>query len=603
MIMPPAPNRTTAQRWRTAAICCICAALPFVVPAMGAAAPSNHRPTGVRVADTGRPASGVHSTAELKGDDAADDLMRSPHTFLFGLGDSLTHGTMDATNNDINTLHAYLQLIADSIEKTGMDLAFSQPLFNERDERMRPFAVPTNLGVDGADSFSVEGLEYYKRVGADESFINDHYLCDHLLPSRLDGKYDKVLYPINVKAKRPVSQMDALIWHLNRLADAPAEQRALVVFWVGNNDSGAAALGGGENPTFLPIPADLIEPQVTRSLRLLLRFAENNGLVSFEPYTMEAIERNLTSAEDFAEQYERLLSRFDTEASLPVDRLNLFLLTLPYYSAIGYQFDSEDIEFYLRKLDPNYTVPPTFARVAPQGEPITDALKGDRIALLTFGMMYVLMSSGQSADFVNQALEVDGVQRDGLVVSEDEQRFIMSRIDSFNRTIEAATAARPGNVHLVPVGQFLNETLAGDRLILVGDRVLSRKWVRGSSFSLDGVHPGYTGQALIANFVLDYINEALDLNAPSLNLIEILAVDPYVDHDGDGWAPGPDYKASGVAELLFLMRDADDRDSSIGAELPDHVWRRISNALLADLLGIPAIRLEAKRLGITLEKN
>ena len=29
-------------------------------------------------------------------------------TTLIGLGDSLTHGTMDGTNNSINTLHAYL---------------------------------------------------------------------------------------------------------------------------------------------------------------------------------------------------------------------------------------------------------------------------------------------------------------------------------------------------------------------------------------------------------------------------------------------------------------------------------------------------------------
>ena len=599
--MPPAPNRIPAPRWPKVAFCCICAALPVVMPAIAAAAPSNRRPPGVRVADADRPARGVHSTAGIKSDNAYDDLLRSPHTFLFGLGDSLTHGTMDATNNDVNTLHAYLQLIADSIEQTELPLAFSQPLFDQSQKRMRPFVVPTNLAVDGADSFTVEGLEYYKRVGADESFINDDYLCDNLLPSRLDSKYDKVLYPINVKAKRPVSQMDALIWHLNRLADAPVEQRALVVFWVGNNDSSAAALGGGENPTFMPVPADLIAPHVTRSLRLLLRFAENNGIVSFEPYSMETIQRNLTSAEDFAEQYEHLLSRLDTEVALPVDRLKIFLLTLPYYSAVAFQFESEDIEFYLRKLDPNYAVPPTFARVARQGEPITDALKGDRISLLTFGMMYVLMSTGQSADFVNQALEVDGVQRDGLVVSEEEQRFIMSRIDSYNQTIEVAAAARVGNVHLVPVGQLLNEALAGDLTITVGERVLSRKWVRGNSFTLDGVHPGYTGQALIANFVLDHINEAANLNASPLDLVEILAADPYVDHDGDGWAPGPDNKATGVAELLFLLRDADDNDASIGVELPNQVWRQISNALLTDLLGIPAIRLEAKRLGITLD--
>ncbi len=611
IIMLPARNCNAVRRSQRAALLRAAATLASLT-VLATAAPLDNRWAEVRKTDGRRDCSSRSAatrpicTADtamarhvgIKGDDSVDDLMRSPHTFLFGLGDSMTHGTMDATNNDINTLHAYLQLIADSLEHTEMALAFSQPLFDQDQERKRPFAIPTNLAVDGADSFTVDGIEYYKRVGADESFINDAYLCDNRLPGRFDSKYDKVLYPINLKAHRPVSQIDALIWHLNRLAEASVEQRALIVFWVGNNDSSAAALGGGENPMSLPVPGDLIEPDVTRALRLLLRFGQNQGLVSFEPYALPTIERNLTTTEDFALQYEELLSRIETESALPPGRTSLFLLTLPYYSAVGFLFDSEDIEFYLRRLDPDYTVPPTFARVAPPGEPITDPLRGDRVSLLTFGMMYTLMFTGRSADYVNEALEVNGVQRDGLVLSEDEQRYVMSRIDSYNGTIEAAAAARPANVHLVRVGQFLNEALAGDVTITVGGRVLSRKWVRGSGFTLDGVHPGYTGQALVANFVLERMNEVLGFNAPLSDLEEVFATDPYVDHDGDGWAPGPDYKASGAAELLFLLRDLDDDDPSVGAELPDNVWRLISNALLTDLLGIPAIRLEAERLGI-----
>lgn len=576
---------TNAQKWHTCATVLIALLAVIGAGAVRLPSPSRRTPKAVPVG------------GQLL-DSFSNDLLLTPHTFLFGLGDSLTHGTMDATNNEINTLHAYLQLIAESLEQSGIPLAFSQPLFSERGSRKSPFAIPTNLGVDGEDAFSVDGVEYYKRVGADESFINDHYLCSARLPSRLESKHDKVLYPINVKARQPVSQMDALIWSLNRLAEAPVEQRAVIAFWLGNNDSGAAVLGGGENPTFVPVPADLIRPELTLALRWLLDFGESQGDVSFEPYTMFAIERNLTTANDFAIQYEHLMSRIDMESTLPVDRMHLFLFTLPYYSAVGYLFDSEDLEFYLRQLDPSYAVPGTFERVAPPGEPITDAGRGDRVALMTFGMMYILLHSGHSVEYVNQALEVDGVQRDGLVLSEEEHRFIMSRIDSFNRTIESAAAARPDLAHLVDVGGFMNAALAGDLAVTVGGRVLSRKWVRGNAFSLDGVHPGYTGHAVIANAILDRMNEALGVDAPRLDLEAVLVDDPYVDWDGDGWAPGPDYRASGTAELLFLLRDADDGDASVGPVFPHNVWRLISNALLRDLVEIPAIRLEAQRLGI-----
>ncbi len=115
------------------------------------------------------------------------DPLLEPRTLLIGLGDSLTHGTMDATNNATNTLNAYLQKIAESLSQVT-PLAFSQPLFDEQGNRLMPFHIPTNLGVDGADIFSIEGIEYYKRVGADESYLTDSYLCDKLLPSQLDDK-------------------------------------------------------------------------------------------------------------------------------------------------------------------------------------------------------------------------------------------------------------------------------------------------------------------------------------------------------------------------------------------------------------------------------
>lgn len=517
---------------------------------------------------------------------------------LIGLGDSLTHGTMDGTNNTTNTLHAYLQKIAESLRQVTA-LTFSQPLFDEQENRLMPFRVPTNLGVDGADAFSLEGIEYYKRAGVDESFITQDYLCDRLLPRRLQDKYDKVLYPINLLAQQPVSQIDSAIWLLNQHALAAGGGQALVIFWVGNNDSSVAALGsGGKNPTFLPIPLDQIEPEITPALRSLLRFGESQGDLSFAPYTLATIERNLTELQDFVDQYDQLLARLETEGTLSAAQVELFLLTLPYYSSVGYLFDSEDLEYYLQKLNPVYAVPPTFKRVAPPGDPITNPVKGDRISLLTFGFMYTLLHSGYSVDYVNQTLEIDGQQQDDLVLSEEEQRYIISRIDGFNAAIKAAAEARGPQIHLTDIGQYLNDALTGKTTIIVDGRVLSRKWVRGSSFSLDGVHPGYTGQALIANFVLAHLNEILGLEAPSYNLSDILASDPYVDQDEDGWAPGPNYEASGLTELLFLFKDPDDGDPMVQPELPPDVWDLISDILLREILNIPPLRTEAERLGV-----
>ncbi len=517
---------------------------------------------------------------------------------LIGLGDSLTHGTMDATNNYINTSHAYLQRVRNALARR-VPIVFRQPFFDVDENRIDPTHVPTNLAVDGADSFTLEGLDYYKRAGVDESLPSESLIADKLLPSQFDDKYDKVLYPINLLAGHPITQIGSAEWLLTQGLPAAGVNRAITVYWVGNNDSSTSALGfGGANPMFLPIPAEQLLP-VLPGISLLLQFGAARGVLSFEPYSAASIDRNLTALEDFMAQQERLLSRLTAAgAGGSVDN-QIFVLTLAYYSAVGYLFDSEDIEFYLRKVNPAYRVPPSFARVAPFGQPITDPLRGDRISFLTFGLMYALLDTGFPVSFVNQVLEVDGHQRDGLVLSEAEVQQIMTRIDGFNATIRALVQAAGPNVHLVDVGPFLSDVLTGRIPLTIGGKTISRKWIRGSAFGFDGVHPDYTGQALIANFVVSRINAEMGLNAPLVSLPEVIAGDPYVDRDGDGWAAGPNYRASGITELLFLFKDPDDSDPTVQVTLPDNVWEVIRNALLRDLLTVPELRPEAERLGLT----
>ena len=119
---------------------------------------------------------------------------------LVGLGDSLTHGTMNATNNQVNTQNAYLQRVADKLS-TVVDLRFTQPYYDFTEKRIKPFTIPTNLGVDGSDSFTMEGLEYYKRVGGQlPNAVSPSLLCNRVLLLGNADDYDKVLYPINLLA-------------------------------------------------------------------------------------------------------------------------------------------------------------------------------------------------------------------------------------------------------------------------------------------------------------------------------------------------------------------------------------------------------------------
>ena len=111
---------------------------------------------------------------------------------------------MDSTYNATNTLNAYLQKVAVALNNIT-PLIFSQPLFDFEEQRPPPYRVPTNLGVDGADVFTLEGLEYHKRVGAVDDVVSERYLADKFFPTQLKDKYDKVLYPVNVLARQDVT--------------------------------------------------------------------------------------------------------------------------------------------------------------------------------------------------------------------------------------------------------------------------------------------------------------------------------------------------------------------------------------------------------------
>lgn len=498
-------------------------------------------------------------------------------TLLLAVGDSLTQGTRDATNNKYNTENAYLQKVFEKmVEPNG--IKFSQPFWDDNERRIHPFRIPTNLGVDGAHIFSVEGKQYGKRVGdPGNNAVKDEYLCERIFPFFLIDNYDKVLYPINLYTGKPVSQLDALIWHLNTHS-GPEK----VIFWVGNNDASTASLGtGGKNPEFLPIPFDLIKDHLKPLIRYLLEFGQNAGVLAFNPFTLQNIRRNLTTSGDFYAQYNHVMDRIQNEVN-SLAKTEVFLLTLPHYPDVGYMIDARDLRYYLRKIRPDYDVPEAFKTQA------------GRVSLFTFGFLYILLKQGYLPEEINAALTDDG-----LVQSGRERRKIKNRINGFNRTIDDAAALN--GFSLIDIGSYLNRLLR--RGVWVDGVRLTRRWGRGNGFSLDGVHGSHTAHALIANQVLAGMGENVYSRA---ELAGILSSDPYVDWDGDGWVRGRDgdYEPQGLTKLLYLFRDEDEGtpgravvDAMMEAD-PAQVWGLISDVLLGEIIDIPLIKAEAERLGI-----
>lgn len=499
-----------------------------------------------------------------------------PKTLLLGVADSLGQGTMDATNNWLNSQNAFMEKIYMGLKKGGFRLKFAQPYLNLQGDRIDPFMIPTNLSVDGEDIFSVDGLEYGKRVGQPgNNYPTDTYYCDRLQTYLFADMHDKVLYPINLWAGQKVSQVDALIWHLNRHWGP-----AYVCFWIGNNDSGLAALGlGGKNPEFLPIPFEQIKDKLKLGARYLLQYGAANSVLSFTPFNPADIGRNLTDYIDFMTQFNLVSAKISSQVNH--SNVEFFVMNYPYYSDVGYLFPRADISAYLASVS------------EPEPVPVFEG----SVSLLTFICMYVLYMEEGSSSFADILAQSD------LILDTSERNSVRSRIDEFNSFL--LPFDNPGDrVHLVDIATDFNVILDGGNLPIAGESI-SRQWGRGGGFSMDGVHPSYTAHAVIANRILSVMSGVSGKTIPLHDEYAAWLNDPYVDHDGDGWVAGPGYEGSGRTRILFLFKDYDGDDGSdsegkavIDTMQPEQIWELISDALLEEIIDIPAIRAEAVRKGI-----
>ena len=112
---------------------------------------------------------------------------------------------------------------------------------------------------------------------------------------------------------------------------------------------------------------------------------------------------------------------------------------------------------------------------------------------------------------------------DNQVLTASEVSQIRQRVNEFNGAIR--TIAAENQAVLVDINASLNQ-IASSGLTVGGKRITTA--LLGGVFSLDGVHPTYTGQAWIANEIVSAINRTLGLSIPPINLAAVMASDPLV---------------------------------------------------------------------------
>jgi hypothetical protein len=111
----------------------------------------------------------------------------------------------------------------------------------------------------------------------------------------------------------------------------------------------------------------------------------------------------------------------------------------------------------------------------------------------------------------------------GTVVSATTQAAVRARVTALNT--EIVNAAREAGANVYDLRALFSRIKAQG--LAVGSKTLTADYL-GGFYTLDGYYPGTTGQALIANELLQLLNTTYSTSFPLLNLTAISGEDPAV---------------------------------------------------------------------------
>ena len=111
-------------------------------------------------------------------------------------------------------------------------------------------------------------------------------------------------------------------------------------------------------------------------------------------------------------------------------------------------------------------------------------------------------------------------------------------VDSYNSMI--ATHARANGAALVDI-HALTSDIAKYGYVSGGQRLTTE--FLGGMFSLDGIHPTFTGHAIVANAFIQALNTNFAAGIPPVAIEGVSKVDPLV-LEGQGHPPAPSSRRS-----------------------------------------------------------
>lgn len=220
----------------------------------------------------------------------------------------------------------------------------------------------------------------------------------------------------------------------------------------------------------------------------VLGYATSGGVVTDIPTPLGTIAENeITPVAEFAQKYDSVLTAFQNMGAQGVCATIPDVTTIPYFNTVPSYVTINGAKQYLWIT--------TAAGVR-------QATSGDYIILPEYNAVVAGQGVYQSNPIPN-----------GMVLDASEVDSVEIATNAYNSSIMALCAKH--NYPCVDMHSYL-ATLAGS--ITIDGVTLTRQYVQGGAFGLDGVHPTARGYALIANQFIATINATYGSNIPPTNV-------------------------------------------------------------------------------------
>jgi lysophospholipase L1-like esterase len=278
------------------------------------------------------------------------------------------------------------------------------------------------------------------------------------------GNFDNVVYDITLRVPQQPDPATGDLIDYTALVAAIGQQPTFVTVWIGNNDVLGAVLAATprEGVTMTPVTS----------------FAADYATL------IGSLAMSLPNAQIV------ILDVFGDARWIP------FTTTVP---------GSVDV--------PGVGTVPLMGENGPLGA--GDYLTLPAASLIGMGMGLPIPGSPPLPENLNPATGAPGV-----VLRAAEIDIINERIAAFNGII-ATTASQFPNVHLYSTSGLFQEVVSGNYQRF-GGITLTTDFLTGGLFSYDGFHPQNIGQAVVAEGLIEFLNDELNAGLPMLDMYSIL---------------------------------------------------------------------------------